>query len=135
MLKAHSKYGFWLTFSLLAGLQLLVMLQFELFGDEAFYWLEGQHLAWSYAELPGFTAWVLAFSEWAFPHHPFFLRLLPWLAVSSLPFLVLGINRLIHPENKSNHAAQLLWSLPIMGLVSVLALPDIWLLFFTVLST
>ena len=29
-----------------------------LFVDEAFYWQEGQHLAWAYSDLPGLTAWL-----------------------------------------------------------------------------
>lgn len=134
MQKTPNKFAFSSLFALLACLQLTVMSQFGLFGDEAFYWLEGQHLAWSYAELPGFTAWVMAFAEWVFPHHPFFLRLIPWLAASSLPFMILAINRLIHPQSHSHYPAFLLWALPLVGLVSVLSLPDVWLLFFTVLS-
>ncbi|WP_154224000.1 ArnT family glycosyltransferase [Marinicella rhabdoformis] len=133
MKQKHDNMVFYLVFALLACCQLFVMSQFELFGDEAFYWLEGQHLAWSYAELPGLTAWVMAFAEWLFPHHPFFLRLIPWLAAACLPFLVLAVNKLIHPQSASHHPAHLFWSLPLVGLVSVLSLPDIWLLFFTVL--
>ena len=134
MQNKQNNFIYWLVFTLLAGLQLAVICQYELFGDEAFYWLEGQHLAWSYAELPGFTAWVLAFSEWLFPHHPAFLRLLPWLAALSLLFLAQAINQLIHPQSNNKQAAFLLWSLPLFGLASVLALPDIWLLFFAMLS-
>ena len=30
------------------------------FGDEAFYWQEGQHPAWAYSDLPALTAWLSA---------------------------------------------------------------------------
>ncbi len=134
MLKAlKTPYG--VAYIVLAALQLLLLSQYELFVDEAFYWLEGQDLAWSYAELPGWTAWVLAFSEWLFPHHPAFLRLLPWLAGLTLPWMALAITQLIHPQEKVSSQFGLIWALPLTAVVSVLALPDIWLLFFALLST
>lgn len=133
MLKDRPSVPLGLAYFLLAAGQCWVMSQYGLFADEAFYWLEGQHLDWSYSELPGWTAWVMAFSEWLFPHHPFFLRLLPWLAALSIPWLALAINRLINPQS-NDMAFGLVWALPLTGLVSVLALPDVWLLFFAFLS-
>lgn len=129
---------FYLTWGTLAVLQFALLSSFELFGDEAFYWLEGQHLDWSYAELPGFTAWISALSEQLFPHYPVFLRLLPWLAALSLPFIGFAIAQLLNSKansqgTKPSDAAWLMLSLPLMGVVSTLALPDIWLLLFGLL--
>lgn len=126
---------FYLVWGLLAASQFVLLTRFELFGDEAFYWLEGQHLAWSYAELPGFTAWQAALSEWLFPHSPLSLRLLPWLASLSLPVLCFAMARQVVGSNRNNqYAAWLVLSLPLMAVVSVLALPDIWLLLFGLLA-
>lgn len=125
---------FYLVWAGLAAFQLALLSRFELFGDEAFYWLEGQHLDWSYAELPGFTAWLSALAEAVFPHHPMCLRLLPWLASLSLPFLGLAIARLLNEQSNNRHAAWLMMSLPMMAVVSTLALPDIWLLLFGLLA-
>ncbi len=122
-----------LVYTFLAALQLAVLSQYDLFTDEAFYWLEGQHLDWSYAELPGWTAWLLALSESIFPHHPAFLRLIPWLAALSIPWLTLAINGLISPQ-QGKSAFGLIWALPLVGVVSILALPDVWLLFFAFLT-
>ena len=36
--------------------KLLLAVWLPPFGDEAFYWQEGQHLAWAYSDLPGCTA-------------------------------------------------------------------------------
>ena len=40
-------------------LKLAVATRLPLFVDEAFYWQEGQHLAWAYSDLPGLTAWLI----------------------------------------------------------------------------
>jgi hypothetical protein len=52
-----------------------------LFVDEAFYWQEGQHMAWAYSDLPGLTAWMTRLGVAVAGHHVWAVR---------LPFLVLG---------------------------------------------
>ena len=47
--------GLWL---LLLVARIAVAGHLPLFVDEAFYWQEGQHLAWAYSDLPGLTAWM-----------------------------------------------------------------------------
>ena len=47
--------GAWVILTLV---KLVVAARLPLFVDEAFYWQEGQHLAWAYSDLPGLTAWL-----------------------------------------------------------------------------
>ncbi|MCF6300373.1 MAG: hypothetical protein L3J52_04540, partial [Proteobacteria bacterium] len=96
MLNNWAKSFFLTTFFLISALQIWLAWHSQLFGDEAFYWLEGQFPAWSYAELPGWTAWLAAFSETALPHHYFFLRLPHLLAALSIPFLGMAISKGLH---------------------------------------
>ena len=43
---------------LLLAAKLALAARLPLFVDEAYYWLEGRHLAWAYSDLPGLTAWL-----------------------------------------------------------------------------
>ncbi|MFC3194865.1 ArnT family glycosyltransferase [Marinicella sediminis] len=107
----------------------------QLFGDEAFYWLEGQHLDWSYAELPGWTQWLAALTDWLLPRTPGFLRLPSLLAAISLPVLAMAMARTLQANQIQVYTTGLLTlSLPMLTLTHTLALPDVWLVFFGMLS-
>ena len=113
------------------GLQLYLIFNLQLFGDEAFYWLESQHLAWSYAELPAWTAWMIKLGTKIFGHSYFAVRILFFIGFLSIFVCVWKINKLIHKsENNVNINLLLLLSVPLFMLVAVMALPDIWLLVF-----
>ena len=55
---ANARRLFWGLFAVVFAIKLLVAARLPLFVDEAFYWLEGQHLAPAYSDLPGLTAWL-----------------------------------------------------------------------------
>ncbi len=122
-------------FLTLCSLQIFLAITSELFVDEAFYWLEGQYLAWSYSEVPGWVPWMSALTDWVFPKHPFWLRLPSLIAVSSIPWLGMFLSKLISKKNHYNWGTGLLLlSLPIMGLSGTLAVADIWIIYFTLLA-
>lgn len=130
-----NKTHFLIGFFLLCLLQLSVALSSPLFVDEAFYWLEGQYLAWSYSEVPGFIPWLLAGAQWLFPNDPFWIRLpsltmavlIPWMGMY-LAFLA-GIK-----QEQTWVTGLLLISLPLLGIAGTLAIADIWIIGFTLLS-
>jgi 4-amino-4-deoxy-L-arabinose transferase-like glycosyltransferase len=130
----QSRTWFWFLFGLLTAAQWLMAFQQQLFGDEAFYWLESRHLAWSYTELPGWTQWMVALSDRWLPHQPFFLRLPSLLAAMCLPFIVMGIARRLFTGESTYQVGLLMLCLPLLSLAGVLAIPDIWVLFFGVLA-
>ncbi|MCF6318622.1 MAG: glycosyltransferase family 39 protein [Proteobacteria bacterium] len=102
----------------------------QLFGDEAFYWLEGQYLAWSYSELPGWTAWMIRLGTEIFGNNYFAVRIVSYLGFLSIFRAVWVINhQLSMPKINQN---VLLLAMPIFVLLAVMALPDIWLLFFVI---
>ncbi len=102
----------------------------QLFGDEAFYWLESQYLAWSYSELPGWTAWMIRLGTEIFGDNYFAVRIVSYLGFLSIFRAVWMINQQLSMP-KTNQSVLLL-AMPIFVLLAVMALPDIWLLFFVI---
>ncbi len=122
------------AYTTLVCLQVYSAWHHQLFGDEAFYWLESQHLAWSYTELPGWTQWSIAFSQWLLPANEFTIRLPGLLAAWSLPWLGMALHKQLTATNSSWQTGLLLLSLPLLAVAGIMAVPDIWLLFFGTLS-
>ena len=54
--QVHARNAFVALWALLLLVKIVLAAQLPLFVDEAFYWQEGQHLAWAYSDLPGLTA-------------------------------------------------------------------------------
>ncbi|TDR23237.1 ArnT family glycosyltransferase [Marinicella litoralis] len=136
LIENKSKWLFLGTFAALVCLQIYSAFHHQLFGDEAFYWLESQHLAWSYAELPGWTQWAVSLSQWLLPQHELTVRLPGLMAAWSLPWLGMLINQKLTESKSFNpwETGLLVMALPLLSVVGILAVPDIWLLFFGLLS-
>ena len=95
-----------------------------LFVDEAFYWQEGQHLAWAYSDLPGLTAWLTRIGVALGGEHPLALRA-PFLLIAALlPWLVFRITAREFERRQGWQAASLTVLLPLAGTLGLLALPD-----------
>jgi hypothetical protein len=130
-----AKTYFLFTYILVGSVQIYAAFNHQLFGDEAFYWLESQWLSWSYSEVPGWTPWTLAFIDWLLPHHQFSVRIPNLMAALSIPWLGIFISRAL--SNEKNHSwliGALLMALPILGVAGTLAVPDVWLVFFSLLA-
>lgn len=119
--------------AVLSLLKLGIAMRLPLFVDEAFYWQEGQYLAWAYSDLPGLTAWMIRLGGELFGDGVLAVRSL-FLATSMLlPWCVV---RMTHREVGADEAwtagcAALL--LPLFGTLGVLALPDVAMTFATLL--
>lgn len=72
----------------LTGIFLALRLYFDgaadLFGDEAYYWLWGQHLDWSYFDHPPLHAWMLRLVDVIFGQHPLSVRILTWFTLAGV---------------------------------------------------
>lgn len=120
---------FWVVWALLLGLKLWLALTMPLFGDEAWYWLESRHLAFAYSDVPALTAWMIRSGTALVGESPMGVRL-PFLAIGMLlPFLVAEFAGRRFGEAAKWRAGILALSLPLLGTLGVLALPDVPLTF------
>jgi Dolichyl-phosphate-mannose-protein mannosyltransferase/Bacterial Ig domain len=105
-------------------LKVVLAAHLPLFVDEAFYWQEGQHLAWAYSDLPGLTAWLTRVGVEIGGSHPLALRAPFLLIAASLPWLVMRITAREFNHAQAWKAASLTVLLPLAGTLGLLALPD-----------
>ncbi len=119
-----ARHGFWLLWSAVLLLKLVVAARLPLFVDEAFYWQEGHHLAAAYSDLPGLTAWLARLGVTLGGEHAFALRA-PFLLIAALvPLLVVRIASREFGERYGWQAGCFALLLPLAGTLGLLALPD-----------
>ena len=119
-----ARRGFWLLWSAVLLLKLMVAARLPLFVDEAFYWQEGHHLAAAYSDLPGLTAWLTRLGVAMGGEHAFALRA-PFLFIAALvPLLVMRITSREFGERRGWEAGCFALLLPLAGTLGLLALPD-----------
>ncbi len=113
--------------------KMAIAARLPLFVDEAFYWQEGRHLAAAYSDLPGMTAWLARLGTTLGGEHPFALRL-PFLLMGALlPWWVVRIARQWFGAINGWRAGSLAVLLPLVGMLGVMALPDVPLALATLL--
>ncbi|HEU0153089.1 MAG TPA: glycosyltransferase family 39 protein [Arenimonas sp.] len=101
------------------------------FGDEAFYALESRHLAWAYSDLPGLTAWLIRLGTEVGGMQPLAMRV-PFLLIgAALPWQVVVISRRWFGEAAGWQAGWIALLMPLAGMMGLLALPDVPMLFAT----
>jgi 4-amino-4-deoxy-L-arabinose transferase-like glycosyltransferase len=122
--------GVWVALTLT---KLLVAAHLPLFVDEAFYWQEGQHLAWAYSDLPGLTAWLTRLGVAIGGNHPLALRAPFLLVAACLPWLVARITAREFGAAQGWTAGLFTMLLPLAGTLGVLAVPDAAMTFATLL--
>jgi hypothetical protein len=94
------------------------------FGDEAFYALESQRLAWAYSDLPGLTAWLIRLGTEVGGQNVLAMRM-PFLLIgAAVPWLVVRIARRWAGPEAGWQAGLLALLMPLSGLSGLLALPD-----------
>ena len=115
---------FWTLFALVLATKLLVAARLPVFVDEAFYWLEGQHLAPAYSDLPGLTAWLARLGVTLGGDNALGLRL-PFLLIAALvPWMVVRVTAREYGEAYGWQAGSFALLLPLAGTLGLLALPD-----------
>jgi len=124
---------FWTLWTLVLAAKIALAARLPLFVDEAFYWQEGQHLAWAYSDLPGLTAWLTRLGVELGGTHPLALRA-PFLAIGALvPWLLARLAMREYGARDGWRAGTLALLLPLAGTLGLLALPDVPMALATVL--
>lgn len=120
---------FWPLWLALLAIKLWLAWRLPLFVDEAWYWLEGQHLAWAYSDLPGLTAWLARLGVETAGHSMLALRW-PFLALAmAVPVLLRAATRQCWGAGQGEVAGILAMLMPLLGSLGFLALPDVPLTF------
>jgi 4-amino-4-deoxy-L-arabinose transferase-like glycosyltransferase len=125
--------AFWALWLALFAARALLAATVPLFGDEAWYWLEGQHLAPAYSDLPGLTAWLIRIGVEAAGTSEFGVRWPFLLLAAMVPVLVRVAARQLGDAAHADQAGMLALLLPLLGGSGWLALPDVPLTFATAL--
>ena len=116
---------FWILLGIVSALKVILIACLSPFVDEAFYWLEGQHLALAYSDLPGLTAWLTRIGVEAFGTNVIGLRAPFFLLSLLIPWLVWRITRRESDERSAWIAASFAVLMPLSGTLGIMALPDV----------
>lgn len=85
--------------ALFIGLRIYSNLTADPLGDEAYYWMWGQHLSWSYFDHPPLHAWLLRAVEMIFGWHKFNLRLLTWVTLAGVLWVLWDWSKRLAPQD------------------------------------
>lgn len=100
----------------------------ELFDDEAYYWVYSKFLDWGYFDHPPMIAILIKFGYFIFPSELGVRLFIVVLGTATIYF----IEQLVKPKNPKLFYALVL-NIALLQIGSIMAVPDIPLLFFTVL--
>lgn len=125
---------FGIGFCLLLIIKLYLAVVLDLYSDEVFYWQASSHPALAYSDLPFMTALLIGLGSAADPGNTLAARSLFLVMGSCLPFLVYWIARPLTDRQQAIESAGLALCLPLGGFLGLLAVPDVPLLFFGLLS-
>ncbi len=126
-----------LVFVYLAGLKLWFDLVVTPMGDEAYYWMWGQHLSWSYFDHPPLTGWLQAIIAAVFGWSNFSVRALTWATLGGTLWIFWLWSGRLAPDDRQGwfwHSAVIYLTIPVIFLMSSFAFHDHLLLFFVVAS-
>ncbi len=119
---------------LLITIKIYLSLKLDLYSDEVFYWQASSLPALAYSDLPFMTAFLVGIGSSLDSHSTLAVRALFILIGSSIPFLVYWLALPITNSKEAFHSAFLSLCLPLLGFLGLLAVPDVPLVFFGILS-
>lgn len=126
MADRHARVKFIVLWGLLVVARLALSVYLPLFGDEAFYWLEGQHLAWAYSDLPAATAALARLGVELGGNQAWALRLPFGVLAAAMPWLVIAMARHLGVRGaRAWQAGSLAVLLPPLAGLGVMAMPDV----------
>src|SRR3569833_762705 len=70
-------------------------------GDEAYYWMWGQKLDWSYFDHPPLHAWLLRLMSMIFGWNLFSLRVLTWLTLGGTLWIIWLMSKRLKPDDSA----------------------------------
>ncbi len=110
---------------------LLVRLAYDVaampMGDEAYYWMWGQHLSWSYFDHPPLDGWLQGLVAALFGWSNFSVRLLTWLSLGGTLWVLWLWSARLAPHDRSGWfwaTAVIFLSMPVIYLMTTGALHD-----------
>ena len=107
-------------------------------GDEAYYWMWGQHLSWSYFDHPPLDGWLQGLIAAIFGWSNFSVRILTWLSLCGTLWILWLWSRLLGADDRTGWFWQttvLYMVTPIIFLTTSFAYHDHLLVFFIVATT
>ena len=109
----------------------------DLFGDEAYYWMWGQHLSWSYFDHPPLHAWLLGLVSLVAGWHPLSVRLLTWLTLAGVFVIFRDWAKRLAPDDTDLwfwRSAAIYLSSPLFFGMTMIAYHDHLLVFLSLLA-
>ncbi len=126
-----------LVFVYLLALKLWFDLSVPPMGDEAYYWMWGQHLSWSYFDHPPLDGWLQGLVAAIFGWSNLSVRLLTWVSLGGTLWIFWLWSEKLSPGDRSGwfwHTAVIYLTIPVIFLMSTFAFHDHLLIFFVVAS-
>ncbi len=122
-------------FVTLTAAKIFLASRLSLFGDdEAFYWQCSQHLSLAYSDHPFMTAFLILCGTKLLGNTYLGVRLLFLIMGSFIPFLIFVMARSLVGHRDALYAAAMSLAVPLLGGMGLLAMPDVPLIFFWILS-
>lgn len=120
----------WILLGSLWSLKVLLAVQLDLFGDEAFYWWEAQHLDWAFDDVPVATPALIAASTALLGDAAWAIRL-PFLLIAAASTWMVGLLawRIEGDARRFERALLVASAMPLAAFQGMLALPDVPLTF------
>jgi 4-amino-4-deoxy-L-arabinose transferase-like glycosyltransferase len=121
----------------LLGLKLWFGIAVTPMGDEAYYWMWGQHLSWSYFDHPPLDGWLQGAVAAVLPWSNITVRLLSWLTLAGTLWIFWLWSAKLAPADRQGwfwHTAVIYLTVPVIYLMSSFAFHDHLLMFFVVAS-
>ena len=127
-----------LVFAYLIALRLWYDIAVPPMGDEAYYWMWGQHPSWSYFDHPPLDGWLQGLVAAIFGWSNFSVRLLTWFTLGGTLWILWLWSKLLAPGDRIGwfcQTAVLYLTIPIIFTMSSFAYHDHLLIFFVVATT
>lgn len=125
---------FTVLLTVLTILKLVFAARLELYSDEIFYWLESTLPALAYSDLPFVTSQLVRLGTEIFGDTPFGVRFGFLTLGTIIPALIFWVAYPLTSINLALKSAILCLCLPLAGFLGLLAVPDVPLIFFGLLS-
>ena len=125
---------FFISFVVLLSLKIFFASVLDLYSDEIFYWQASSLPAIAYSDLPFITALLAGIGSSLDSHSPLAVRTVFILIGSSIPILVYWLALPITNNKDALGSAFLSLCIPLLGFLGLLAVPDVPLVFFGILS-
>jgi 4-amino-4-deoxy-L-arabinose transferase-like glycosyltransferase len=123
------------VFIMLTIAKIFLASQLSLFGDdESFYWQCAQHPSLAYSDHPFMTSFLILSGTKLLGNTYLGVRMIFLIMGSFIPFLIFIMARSLVGKRDAFYAAAMSMGLPLLGCMGVLAMPDVPLLFFWIIS-